>query len=100
MASDASSLLRVAIAQFTSAKQVGATDENLNKIAEFARQAAAAGAQIVVFPELATSGYGIEVTAIKAAVDSQEGVIEVRIETLYPTNSHLIVFSEVEGHCG
>lgn len=76
-ANDPSSLLRVAIAQFAPAKHIGATQENLDKIADLTRQAAASGAQIVVFSELATSGYGIEVAAVEAAVEMQDKVLEV-----------------------
>jgi predicted amidohydrolase len=47
--------VRVAAAQITSC--VGQLDANVRKHEQYARQAAAAGAQVVCFPELSLSGY-------------------------------------------
>ena len=76
--SDASSLLRVALVQFSSAKHVGATNENLDRMADFVRRASEGGAQLVVFCELATSGYDISKQAIDHAVGCEDLVIKAR----------------------
>ena len=47
--------MRIALAQINNT--VGDLDANAAKILEFARQAEELGAQVVVFPELALTGY-------------------------------------------
>ncbi len=47
--------MRIALAQINTT--VGALEANARRIAEFARRADGAGAQLVVFPELALTGY-------------------------------------------
>jgi predicted amidohydrolase len=71
------SLLRVAVIQYQSVLDVGSTTANLDRMAELVRKASVAGAQIIVFPELGTSGYGISTDAVKDAVGCEEQVLQV-----------------------
>jgi predicted amidohydrolase len=61
---------RVACAQF--APEKGAVERNLDRIADLAVQAGSEGAQLVVFPETATSGYFVEGAVLQLALGADE----------------------------
>jgi len=69
--------LRVALAQINTT--VGDLDRNADLIVEAASEAAAAGADIVVFPEMALTGYPVEDLALRPAFReaSQRGLAEL-----------------------
>lgn len=60
----------IACAQFAPSK--ADVPANLDRIAELARQAAEEGADLVVFPETATSGYFLEGGVLESALTSQQ----------------------------
>jgi predicted amidohydrolase len=65
----------VASAQF--APEKAAVGTNLDRIAEFAIQAQSEGAELVVFPETATSAYFLEGGVLESALTSEELLTEV-----------------------
>src|SRR5215467_1261688 len=58
-------MLRIAMAQVNAT--VGDLDGNAELIVETTRQAAAAGARVVVFPEMMLTGYPVEDLALRAS---------------------------------
>ncbi len=66
--------LRIALAQVNAT--VGDLDQNAAAIVEWARRAAAAGASVVVFPEMMLTGYPVEDLALRASfVDASVGAL-------------------------
>jgi predicted amidohydrolase len=73
-----STKLKVAVVQFLPSTDVeDATARNLDRMAHFIERAWSDGARLVVFPELATSGYRIGEDAVKRAVNAAPTVIAV-----------------------
>jgi predicted amidohydrolase len=71
--------LKAAVVQFSPTTVADdPTRANLERMADYVAQAAAQDAQLVVFPELGTCGYGIDGDAVKRAVEASDWVIEVR----------------------
>src|ERR1700704_6928760 len=58
-------MLRIALAQVNAT--VGDLDGNAELIVEWTRRAAARGARVVVFPEMALTGYPVEDLALRAS---------------------------------
>lgn len=69
---------QVAVAQFAPAK--ANLDANLSRIAEITRQALEEGAELVVFPEAATSGYFLEGGVLECSLSAVE--LAARLEAL------------------
>ncbi|WP_029069149.1 NAD+ synthase [Jonesia quinghaiensis] len=69
--------LKVAIAQIDTC--VGDVVGNVNKVVDFTRQAAAQGADLVVFPEMTVTGYPIEDLALRGSFQraAEEALAEV-----------------------
>jgi predicted amidohydrolase len=60
-AADFSTKLKVAVVQFAPITSVeDATARNLERMDQFVERAWAEGAKLILFPELGTSGYGID----------------------------------------
>jgi len=76
-------VFRIALAQVNST--VGDLDGNASAIIEWAREAAAAGASVVVFPEMMLTGYPVEDLALRASF------VEASIEVLRRTAADLAV---------
>lgn len=72
--------LTVAVAQVALAP--GDKAHNLDVIAERARGAAQAGAQLVIFPELALTGYGLDAAQIAALAEADDGPSAERIAAI------------------
>jgi predicted amidohydrolase len=71
-------ILRAALVQFLADTSVGATSTNLVRMGTFVARAASAGARLIVFPELATCGYGCSASALRVAIEQETLVLEVR----------------------
>jgi predicted amidohydrolase len=70
--------LTVAVVQFLPTTGVpDASARNLDRMAGFVARAHAAGAKLVLFPELGTCGYGIAPDEVARAVDAAPAVVEV-----------------------
>lgn len=82
--------LRCACVQFAPAK--GRTDANLDAVADHAAQAISEAAELIVFPETATSGYFVEGAAAQVALDSKElhGRLSSRIQR-WPEETAIVV---------
>ncbi|MGH3149481.1 MAG: NAD+ synthase [Streptosporangiaceae bacterium] len=73
--------LRIALAQVNAT--VGDLDGNAELIVEWTRRAAAAGARVVVFPEMMLTGYPVEDLALRASF------VEASIATLHQVAARL-----------
>src|SRR5215468_10996909 len=68
-------MLRIALAQVNAT--VGDLDGNAEQIVEWTRRAAAQGASVVVFPEMALTGYPVEDLALRASfVDASVAALD------------------------
>lgn len=89
--------MKIAAAQIACA--LGDIDANLAKIADFATRAKAAGAELVVFPEMSDTGYSMPVIQMHAGVWTQGAV--PTLQSLAKKLSLAIIcgVSEREGAC-
>jgi NAD+ synthase (glutamine-hydrolysing) len=69
--------IRIALAQVNAT--VGDLDENASLILEWSRKAAESGAHVVVFPEMALTGYPVEDLALRASFAEASRAATVRL---------------------
>lgn len=83
--------IKVAVAQMD--PKLGHNDENLERILALFREATAAGAKLVVFPECATSGYGFgDLATAYAAADAIPGpTTEVLTRVCAEADAYIVV---------
>jgi NAD+ synthase (glutamine-hydrolysing) len=71
--------IRIALAQVNAT--VGDLDENASLILEWSRKAAESGAHVVVFPEMALTGYPVEDLALRASFAEASRAATIRLAT-------------------
>lgn len=86
--------LTVAVAQV--ALTPGDKARNLEVIADRTRQAAAAGAQLVIFPELALTGYGLEAARLRELAEPGDGSGGARIAGVARENNIAVCYGYPE----
>jgi len=92
---------RIAVAQY--APHVGDLEGNRSQAVAWARRAAEAGADLVVLPELASSGYTFESAAeAEAAAEGQDGgpTVSALVAVARETGMHIVCgVDESDGEC-
>lgn len=89
--------MRVAAIQFCAAPY--RADENRDKISRLAADAIAKGAELVVLPELAVSGYGLDANGLTSVVEPFDGPTRALLQSISDAHGTVLVagFCEAAG---